>query len=119
MSLRGQSTLRRMENHSHVSVVASRSSSATMDCQIVDDASREKSEHRCIYHLAPISKPTIGDMGELLSDLEHRSLVQRVLSVGTKNIDWIGPDVHTHSPSPDAGIIAGNRPTVYLIPTSQ
>ena len=110
MSLRGQSTLRRMETHSHVSFVASRSSSATMDCQIVDDASREKS---------PISKPTVGDMGESLSDLEYRSLIQRVLSVGTKIIDWIGPDVHTHLPSPDAGIIAGDRPAVYLRPASQ
>lgn len=66
-----------------------------------------------------MSKHTVGDTEASMSDSEHSSLVNRVSSIGTEPIDWIGPNVHTHRPSADAVKAAGDQPAGYLGPTSQ
>ena len=80
---------------------------------------QRKIGHRCIYHPAPMSRHTVGDTEASMSGLRHSSLVERVSSVGTEPLDWIGPNVHTHHPSADAGKTAGDQPAGYLGPTSQ
>ena len=66
-----------------------------------------------------MSKHTVGDTEALITDPEHGSPINRVSSVATEPIDWIGPSVHTHRPSADARSIAGDQPAGYLGPTSQ
>lgn len=119
MSLRGQSTLRR--NGKPQSCEPCRKSKLKCD-HVLPKCGRciqRKIEYRCIYHPAPMSKHTAGDTEASMLDSEHGSLVNRVSSVGTEPIDWIGPNVHTHRPSADAEKTAGDQPAGYLGPTSQ
>ena len=66
-----------------------------------------------------MSKHTVRDPEVDMSDSQQTSLINRVSSVGTEPIDWIGPNVHTHRPSADAEELAGDQPAGYLGPTSQ
>ena len=119
MSLRGQSILRR--NGKQQSCEPCRKSKLKCD-HVLPKCGRciqRKIEHRCVYHPAPMSKHTVGDAETPMSDLKHSSLVNRISSIGTEPIDWIGPNVHTHRPSADAGKIAGDQPAGFLGPTSQ
>ena len=66
-----------------------------------------------------MTKHTVRDPEVSVSEWQHTSLINRVSSVGTDPIDWIGPNVHTHRPSADAEEIAGDQPAGHLGPTSQ
>ena len=119
MSLYGQSTLRR--NGKPQSCEPCRKSKLKCD-HVLPKCGRciqRKIEYRCIYHPAPMSKHTVRDPEVAMSDSQHTSLINRVSSVGTEPIDWIGPNVHTHRPSADAEELAGDQPAGYLGPTSQ
>ena len=118
MSLRGQSTLRR--NGKPQSCEPCRKSKLKCD-HVLPKCGRciqRKIEYRCIYHPAPMSKHTVRSPDVSILDSQHTSLINRVLSVGTEPLDWIGPDVHTHRPSADAEALAGDQPAGYLGPTS-
>ena len=120
MSLRGQSVLRR--NGKQQSCEPCRKSKLKCD-HVLPKCGRciqRKIEYRCVYHPAPMSKHTIGgDTEVVMADSEHSSLVLRVSAVGTEPLDWVGPNVHTHRPSADAAIMAGDQPVGFLGPTSQ
>ena len=71
-------------------------------------------QHRCIYHPAPLTKKI--DVSENI-ERTHSPNVQTIAGVGKDPIEWIGPELHIHVPTPDAERIAGDE-HLYLGPTS-
>ena len=61
-----------------------------------------------------MSKHTVRNTEASMSESEHSSLANRILSIGTEPMDWTGPNVHNHRPSADVVKAAGDQPTGYL-----
>ena len=118
MSLRGTSLLRR--NGKPQSCEPCRKSKLKCDHTLpkCGRCIQRKIDFRCVYHPAPMSQQCSRPTGTTAPENSHAPMIQTVSSIGSDPIDWIGPELHTHLPTPDAEKAAGDGPLGYLGPTS-
>lgn len=113
--IRGQSLLRR--NGKPQSCEPCRKSKLGCDhaLPICKRCIQRKIQYRCVYHPAPLTKKPASTEG---SQEPHSPPIHTVAAIGRDPVEWIGPELHTHMPTPDADNRAGDEPAGYLGPTS-